>query len=116
MKLRSHSGMNDRISQGSSRSLALYCLGSRETQREASVTRRACRPARRRKTMQQLDSITKLEGLADHARLSHAHWLREARKGGIGKYGPAYCIEGAGVWRRRLGELLTQIRNAEPAR
>jgi hypothetical protein len=38
MKLRSHSGMNDRISQGSSRSLALYCLGSREAQREASVT------------------------------------------------------------------------------
>jgi hypothetical protein len=27
-----------RISQGSSRSLALYCLGSHETQREASVT------------------------------------------------------------------------------
>jgi hypothetical protein len=38
MKLRSHSGMNDCISQGSSRSLALYCLGSREAQREASVT------------------------------------------------------------------------------
>jgi hypothetical protein len=38
MKLRSHSGMNDRISQGSSRSRALYRLGSRETQREASVT------------------------------------------------------------------------------
>jgi hypothetical protein len=116
MKLRSHSGMNDCISQGSSRSLVLYCLGSRETQREASVTRRAYRPARRRKTMQQLDTITKLKGLANHARLSHAHWLREARKGGIGKYGPAYCIEGAGVWRRRHGELLTQIRNAEPVR
>jgi hypothetical protein len=29
---------NQRIAQGSSRSLALYCLGSRETQREASVT------------------------------------------------------------------------------
>ncbi|MFN7538373.1 MAG: hypothetical protein ACK5PY_01050 [bacterium] len=38
MKLRSHSGMNDCQAQGSSRSLALYCLGSRETQREASVT------------------------------------------------------------------------------
>jgi hypothetical protein len=38
MKLRSHSGMNERISQGSSRSLALYCLGWREPQREASVT------------------------------------------------------------------------------
>jgi hypothetical protein len=115
MKLRSHSLDYQRISQGSSRSLALYRLGSGEPQREASVTRRACRPARRRKTMQQLDSITKLKGLADHARLSHAHWLREARKGGIGKYGPAYCIEGAGVWRRRLGELLTQVRKAEPA-
>jgi hypothetical protein len=38
MKLRSHSGMNDCQAQGSSRSLALYCLGSREAQREASVT------------------------------------------------------------------------------
>jgi hypothetical protein len=38
MKLLSHSGMNDRISQGSSRSLALYCLGSLKAQREASVT------------------------------------------------------------------------------
>ncbi len=66
--------------------------------------------------MQQLDSITKLKGLADHARLSHAHWLGAARKGGIGKYGPAYCIEGAGVWHRRLGELLMLIRNTEPAR
>jgi hypothetical protein len=116
MKLRSHNLDYQRIAQGSSRSLALYCLGSCETQREASVTRRAYRPAGRRKTMQQLDTITKLKGLADHARLSHAHWLREARKGGIGKYGPAYCIEGAGVWRRRLGELLAQMRNAEPAR
>jgi hypothetical protein len=115
MKLRSHSLDYQRIAQGSSRSLVLYCLGSRETQREASVTRRAYRPARRRKTMQQTETA-KLKGLADHARLSHAHWLREARKGGIGKYGPAYCIEGAGVWRRRLGELLMQIRKAEPAR
>jgi hypothetical protein len=38
MKLRSHSSDYQRISQGSSRSLALYCLGSREPQREASVT------------------------------------------------------------------------------
>jgi hypothetical protein len=37
MKLRSHSGMNDCQAQGSSRSLALYGLGLRETQREASV-------------------------------------------------------------------------------
>ena len=65
--------------------------------------------------MQQTETV-KLKGLAEHARLSHAHWLGAARKGGTGKYGPAYCIDGAGVWRRRLGELLTQIRNAEPAR
>jgi hypothetical protein len=38
MKLRSHSLEYQRIAQGSSRSLALYCLGSREAQREASVT------------------------------------------------------------------------------
>jgi hypothetical protein len=38
MKLRSHSLDYQRIAQGSSRSLALYVLGSRETQREASVT------------------------------------------------------------------------------
>ena len=64
--------------------------------------------------MQQTETA-KLKGLAKHARLSHAHWLGAARKGGTGKYGSAYCIEGAGVWRRRLDELLTQIRNAEPA-
>jgi len=38
MKLLSHSGMHDGISEGSARSLALYGLGSHETQREASVT------------------------------------------------------------------------------
>jgi hypothetical protein len=38
MKLHSHSLDYQRIAQGSSRSLALYYLGSRETQREASVT------------------------------------------------------------------------------
>jgi hypothetical protein len=38
MKLLSHSGMNDCQAQGSSRSLALYCLGSLKTQREAYVT------------------------------------------------------------------------------
>ncbi|MBS7789395.1 hypothetical protein KTR66_05285 [Roseococcus sp. SDR] len=66
--------------------------------------------------MHQTDTITQLKGLADHARLSHAHWLRSARQGGSGSYGPAYCIEGAGNWRRRLGELLEQIRQAERAR
>ncbi len=65
--------------------------------------------------MQQTDTITHLKGLADHARLSHAHWLRSARQGGSGCYSPAYCIEGAGTWRRRLGELLAQIRVAERA-
>jgi hypothetical protein len=38
MKLLGHSGMHDGISEGSARSLALYGLGSHETQREASVT------------------------------------------------------------------------------
>lgn len=66
--------------------------------------------------MQQTDTLTQLKGLADHARLSHAHWLRSARQGASGSYGPAYCIEGAGTWRRRLGELLAQIRAAERAR
>ena len=57
-----------------------------------------------------------MAGIFPWVALSHAHWLGAARKGGTGKYGPAYCIDGAGVWRRRLGELLTQIRNAGPAR
>jgi len=51
-----------------------------------------------------------LEGLASHARLSHAYWLTCARQGGNGRYPPAYCIEGAAAWRRRLGEILTQLR------
>jgi hypothetical protein len=34
--------------------------------------------------MQQTDTITQLKGLADHARMSHPHWLRTARQGGIG--------------------------------
>ncbi|WP_135468400.1 hypothetical protein [Crenalkalicoccus roseus] len=66
--------------------------------------------------MQQTVTIRHLKGLAEHARLSHAHWLRSARQGGGGNYGPAYCIEGAGIWRRRLGEPLVQIRDAERAR
>jgi hypothetical protein len=60
--------------------------------------------------MQQTDTIQHLEGLAEHARMSHAYWLRSARQGGIGTYGPAYCIEGAANWRRRLGELLAEMR------
>jgi hypothetical protein len=66
--------------------------------------------------MQQSDTITHLKGLADHARLSQAHWLRSARQGGNGNYGPAYCIEGAGTSRRRLGDLLAQIRDTERVR
>ena len=64
--------------------------------------------------MQQTETA-KLKVLAEHARLSHAHWLGAARKGGAGKYGPAYCIEGAGIWRRRPGDLQTLIRHGEPA-
>jgi hypothetical protein len=66
--------------------------------------------------MQQTDTITHLKGLADHARLSQAHWLRSARQRGSGRYGPAYRIEGAGTWRCRLGELLAQIRDTERVR
>lgn len=66
--------------------------------------------------MQQTDTITHLKGLADHARLSHAHWLRSARHCGNGNHGSAYHIEGAGTWRSRLGDLLAQIRDAERAR
>lgn len=66
--------------------------------------------------MQQIATITHLKGLAEHARMSHAHWLRSARQGGSGSYGSAYCIEGAGTWRRRLGELLAQIRDADRTR
>jgi hypothetical protein len=47
--------------------------------------------------------------------MSHAYWLRNARQGGLGVYGPAYCLAGAGIWRRRLGELLAQLRVAEAA-
>jgi hypothetical protein len=62
MELRSHSFDYQRISQGSSRFLALYCLGLRETQREAAVSDGASRPGGWRQKMQQMDSITKLEG------------------------------------------------------
>jgi len=65
--------------------------------------------------MTQTDKIQHLKGLAEHARMSHAYWLRNARQGGLGFYGPAYCLAGAGIWRRRLGELLAQLRVAEAA-
>lgn len=66
--------------------------------------------------MQQTDTITLLRGLADHARLSRAHWLRSARHGASGSHGPAYCIEGAVNWRRLPGELLAQIGAGERTR
>jgi hypothetical protein len=56
---------------------------------------------------------------AAHARLSHAYWLRNAKRGGIGgRYGRAYCLEGAAIWRRRLAEILADLRalKAEAAR
>ncbi len=55
-------------------------------------------------------TIAELQGLAEHARLSHGYWLACARNGGNGRYGPAYCLDGAASWRRRYAELLTQIR------
>jgi hypothetical protein len=62
----------------------------------------------------QQDTIKKLKSRADHARLSHAYWLDCARRGGIGgRYGSAYCLEGAAVWRQRLAELLAEIRAME---
>jgi hypothetical protein len=61
--------------------------------------------------MQQIDNAKRLESLAAHARLSHAYWLDNARRGGIGgRYGTAYCLDGAAVWRRRLAELLAELR------
>ena len=66
--------------------------------------------------MQQTDTITHLKGLADHARLSHEHWLRSARQGGSGSYGPASGSEGAGTWRRRRAAIRAQLRTEERAR
>jgi len=57
--------------------------------------------------------LEKLRSAAAHARLSHAHWLGCARRGGSGRYGPAYCLEGAAIWRRRLAELLAELRTVE---
>jgi hypothetical protein len=63
--------------------------------------------------MQQIDNAQRLESLAAHARLSHRHWLTYARQGGIGgRYGTAYCLDGAAVWRRRLAEILAEIKAA----
>lgn len=59
-----------------------------------------------------MTTIVQLQSLADHARMSHRHWLLTARQG---SYSPAYCIEGAATWRRRLGELLAQLRRRQEA-
>lgn len=60
-------------------------------------------------------TIAELRSLADHARLSHRHWLQTARNGGSGSYGPAYCLDGAARWRRRLADLLRQVRARQAA-
>jgi hypothetical protein len=58
--------------------------------------------------------VKKLKSAVAHAQLSHAYWLSNARRGGIGgRYGRAYCIEGAAIWRRRLAELLAELRSIE---
>jgi hypothetical protein len=57
-----------------------------------------------------MTALPELLGLAEHARKSHAYWLRCAREGGNGQYGRAYCLDGAATWRRRLGQLLAEIR------
>ena len=58
--------------------------------------------------------ISHLVGLLEHAKLSHRHWLGEARKTRLGlsdnRYGGHYAIDGAGNWRRRAAELLAQLR------
>lgn len=59
-----------------------------------------------------MTTIAQLQSLAEHARMSHRHWLLTARQGG---YSLAYCIEGAATWRRRLGEILGQLRRRQEA-
>jgi hypothetical protein len=66
-----------------------------------------------------MTEIAKLKSAAAHAKLSHSYWLGNARRGGIGgRYGRAYCLEGAAIWRRRLAEILADLRalKAEAAR
>jgi hypothetical protein len=63
--------------------------------------------------------IMDVRALAAHARRSHAYYLKAARLGGIGgRYGRAYCLQGAAIWRRRLAEVLAELRalEAEAAR
>lgn len=59
----------------------------------------------------------KLVGLAVHARLSWQHWFSRAQATRLGlsddRYGGAYALDGAAIWRRRLAELNAQIRAIE---
>ncbi len=56
-------------------------------------------------------SLAKAEGLLRHAILSFHYWLRRVRlPRDVDTYGGAYALDGAGVWRRRAGELLRTIR------
>jgi hypothetical protein len=52
-----------------------------------------------------------LVSLAAHARLSWQHWFARVRA--ADRYGGAYALNGAAIWRRRLGELKAQIRSIE---
>ena len=58
--------------------------------------------------------LAKLQGLAAHARLSWQHWFSRARATRLGlsddRYGGAYALDGAAIWRRRLAELNAEIR------
>jgi hypothetical protein len=66
--------------------------------------------------MQHIDNAKRLESLAAHAQLSHAYWLGNARRGGIGgRYGTAYCLDGTAIWRRRLAEILAELRAVKAA-
>ena len=60
---------------------------------------------------------TKLVGLAAHARLSWQHWFSRAQATRLGlsddRYGGAYALDGAAIWRRRLAELNAEIRANE---
>ena len=63
------------------------------------------------------DCHAKLVGLAAHARLSWQHWFSRAQATRLGlsddRYGGAYALDGAAIWRRRLAELNAQIRANE---
>jgi hypothetical protein len=62
------------------------------------------------RTPSRVAHVLDLQQRAEHARLSHRHWVLNARQGGSGSYGPAYCLEGAATWRRILAETLAALR------